>query len=586
MFTINTNVNQLFMQRQLTDVSNGLATAFSRLSSGMRINSAKDDAAGLQISNRLTSQINGLAVAQRNANDGISLAQTAEGALTESTNILFRMRDLSLQASNGSLSAKDREALNKEGNQLKTELNRINQTTSFGGNKVFDTDAKSTVLNKAERDIIKTLQSGLLAEAESIIQDQLGLAGNGATLKINLENIDGAGGTLASVAFAGPVGNNNLVMNIDLGDFENASGDKIKQLKSTILHEMTHAVMANSMNLPANPTWFAEGTAEAIRGADERVAADIANIPGGITAIKAGFNGIFANNSAPTGTALEVASVYSGGYIAMRYLESQIGGTGVKALMSSLAGGASFDAAMNTASNGTFATAAAFQTQLMAGTTFEDFVNNDMNLENNDNGAFGGFDADGGASRTETIVGGVSGNTTANFRTTFVSGDDDSAADFDPATNYAAVGLTEVKLEDYNAEISASGSQRTTFQIGANANETIDMAIGGFSTKILGIDDFDLVDNPQSGIIAIDDALRYIDSQRAGLGAFVNSVEHTMANLGNIQDNLTASRSRIRDTDFAIETANVTRYQIQQQAITAMMAQSTQQSQLLLQLLG
>lgn len=574
------------MQRQLTDVSNGLATAFSRLSSGMRINSAKDDAAGLQISNRLTSQINGLAVAQRNANDGISLAQTAEGALTESTNILFRMRDLSLQASNGSLSAKDREALNKEGNQLKTELNRINQTTSFGGNKVFDTDAKSTVLNKAERDIIKTLQSGLLAEAESIIQDQLGLAGNGATLKINLENIDGAGGTLASVAFAGPVGNNNLVMNIDLGDFENASGDKIKQLKSTILHEMTHAVMANSMNLPANPTWFAEGTAEAIRGADERVAADIANIPGGITAIKAGFNGIFANNSAPTGTALEVASVYSGGYIAMRYLESQIGGTGVKALMSSLAGGASFDAAMNTASNGTFATAAAFQTQLMAGTTFEDFVNNDMNLENNDNGAFGGFDADGGASRTETIVGGVSGNTTANFRTTFVSGDDDSAADFDPATNYAAVGLTEVKLEDYNAEISASGSQRTTFQIGANANETIDMAIGGFSTKILGIDDFDLVDNPQSGTIAIDDALRYIDSQRAGLGAFVNSVEHTMANLGNIQDNLTASRSRIRDTDFAIETANVTRYQIQQQAITAMMAQSTQQSQLLLQLLG
>lgn len=178
------------MQRQLSNVSKGLATTFSRLSSGIRINSAKDDAAGLQIANRLTSQINGLVVAQRNANDGISLVQTAEGALTESTNILFRMRDLSLQASNGSLSANDREALNKEANQLKSELNCINETTSFGDNKVFD--ANTAAFDKVERDIITTLQNGLLAESESIIKDQLGLVGNGATFKINLESIDGA----------------------------------------------------------------------------------------------------------------------------------------------------------------------------------------------------------------------------------------------------------------------------------------------------------------------------------------------------------------------------------------------------------
>ena len=582
MLTINTNASQLFMQRQLNSVNNGLATTFSRLSSGMRINSAKDDAAGLQIANRLTSQINGLVVAQRNANDGISLAQTAEGALTESTNILFRMRDLSIQASNGSLSTSDREALNKEATQLKAELNRINQTTSFGSNKVFDTNANTAAFDKVERDIITTLQSGLLAESESIIQDQLGLIGDGATLKINLENIDGANGVLASVSYAGA--GTNLVMNIDLGDFSTNTGDKITQLKSTILHEMTHAVMANNMNLSANPTWFAEGTAEAISGADSRLKSDIANI--GVSAIKSGLNAIFTNNSAPTGTAAEVASVYSGGYVAMRYLESQFGGGGIKTMMSTLASGGSFDAAINAASNGSLANASAFQTQLMAGSVFEDFITSDMNLTNIDNGAFGGLDASDGYARAETITGSRSGKTTANFLTTFVSGDDDNANDFDPATNYAATGLKEVRLEDYNVDISDSAGQRTTFQVGANANETIDMALGGFSTKVLGIDDLDIIDNPQSGINAIDDALRYIGNQRAGLGAFMNRVDHTMSNLSNIHENLSASRSRIQDTDFAVETANLTKFQIQQQAITAMMSQSKLQSELVLKLLG
>ena len=104
----------------------------------MRINSAKDDAAGLQISNRLTSQINGLAVAQRNANDGISMAQTAEGAMAESTNILQRMRELALQSANGSNSAEDRESLQKEVSALQTELTRIAETTSFGGQQLLD----------------------------------------------------------------------------------------------------------------------------------------------------------------------------------------------------------------------------------------------------------------------------------------------------------------------------------------------------------------------------------------------------------------------------------------------------------------
>lgn len=136
--TVNTNVTAMGAQRNLTQSSNALATSMERLSTGSRINSAKDDAAGLQISNRLNSQVRGLGVAMKNANDGISLAQTAEGAMQESTNILQRMRDLSLQAANDTNSQDDRDAMQKEVSDLQTELTRIAESTSFGGQKLLD----------------------------------------------------------------------------------------------------------------------------------------------------------------------------------------------------------------------------------------------------------------------------------------------------------------------------------------------------------------------------------------------------------------------------------------------------------------
>ncbi|MBA6389064.1 flagellin, partial [Colwellia sp. BRX10-2] len=135
--SVNTNVTSLNAQRNLSKSGAALSQSMERLSSGMRINSAKDDAAGMQISTRLTSQISGLGVAQRNANDGISMAQTAEGALQSSTDILQRMRDLSLQSSNGSNSTSDREALQKEVTALQSELTRISDTTTFGGQKLL-----------------------------------------------------------------------------------------------------------------------------------------------------------------------------------------------------------------------------------------------------------------------------------------------------------------------------------------------------------------------------------------------------------------------------------------------------------------
>jgi len=136
--TVNTNIASITTQANLNKAGGALATSMQRLSSGLRINSAKDDAAGLQISNRLTSQINGLGQAVKNANDGISIAQTAEGAMQASTDILQKMRTLALSSATGSLSDADRKSNNDEYQALTSELTRISQTTTFGGQKLLD----------------------------------------------------------------------------------------------------------------------------------------------------------------------------------------------------------------------------------------------------------------------------------------------------------------------------------------------------------------------------------------------------------------------------------------------------------------
>lgn len=135
---INTNVSSLNAQRNMANSSNSLDTSYQRLASGLRINSAKDDAAGLQISNRLTSQINGMDQGNRNANDGISMAQTAEGAMDEMTTMLQRVRTLSQQSANGSNSATDRQSMQQEVDQLGAEMNRIAKDTTFGGQSLLD----------------------------------------------------------------------------------------------------------------------------------------------------------------------------------------------------------------------------------------------------------------------------------------------------------------------------------------------------------------------------------------------------------------------------------------------------------------
>ena len=200
---VNTNVSSLNAKRNLSNSTSSLDTTYKRLASGLRINSAKDDAAGLQISNRLTSQINGLEQGNRNAQDGISYSQTAEGAMDEITNMLQRVRTLALQSANGTNNAKDRIAIQQEVTQLCNEINRVSVSTTFGGTKILNGDGGITVAgtgtdafkatgNKAgDKDIV--FQVG--ADANQTIGVYLGLK-NGAGFDIagltsNLTKADG-----------------------------------------------------------------------------------------------------------------------------------------------------------------------------------------------------------------------------------------------------------------------------------------------------------------------------------------------------------------------------------------------------------
>ncbi len=190
---VNTNVSSLNGRRYLNNVQNQLTTTYQRLSSGMRINSAKDDAAGLQIADRLTSQINGLNQGNRNSNDAIALAQTMEGALDETTNMLQKIRTLAVQASNGTNTAEDRKALQQEVTSLSNEVNRIAEQTKFGGQQVLAAAGKGLIAanktitfqvgaNKGDEIIFTALSSGFTISGIATVA-QVALQANAADAK-------------------------------------------------------------------------------------------------------------------------------------------------------------------------------------------------------------------------------------------------------------------------------------------------------------------------------------------------------------------------------------------------------------------
>jgi flagellin len=459
-----------------------------RLSSGMRINSAKDDAAGLQISNRLTSQINGLAVAQRNANDGISMAQTAEGAMQASTDILQRMRDLALQSANGSNSDKDRQALQKEVSALKAELTRIADTTSFGGQKLLDGSFgnKSFQVGANANETISFTLKGTAADAIGV---------NSAILKGTTANT-GFGAAIISTAAGTLVASNVAGGSVQVDN----------NTASTINAGSTAKAAAESINLSSSTT--------------------------GVTA--------------SARTEVKISSLGDTGTVG--FLLNNIN---ISAVVTDKTDLSSIAAAVNDKSTQTGVTATINSDKSLS---IVDSTGKDITLKSFTNSGttktvnVASVDADGTAGTAITLTGGAAGDTARITGT--------------------------IKLNSENAFALTTSS--TTIAAASSTS-----ALDSISTI-----DLSTAAGSQSALSVIDGALAQIDSQRADLGAVQNRFGHTISNLANIQENVSASRSRIQDTDFAVETAQMTKNQILQQAGTSILAQSNQLPQAALSLLG
>ncbi|MDN3430489.1 MAG: flagellin [Pseudoalteromonas tetraodonis] len=482
--SVNTNVASLNAQRNLSKSSDALGTSMQRLSSGMKINSAKDDAAGLQIANRLSSQINGLGVAQRNANDGISMSQTAEGAMQESSNILQRMRDLSLQSANGSNDANARAALQKEVGALQQELTRIAETTKFGGTSLLDGSFGTK-------------------------QFQVGSNAN-ETINVSLRDVSADA----------------------IGAYE------VKGIATGLGSPTTQtAVLSTAVGAVATADLNINGVAIPNAGVTGKGAADIAdainNEATGVTATAK----LDVSLAGLTSADDSVISLQKGGNVVDDYKLAEFGGDIDRLASEMQADG--YDAVVE---DGTLRLKAQ--------------------------------DVDGiqmtGTAGTATLKSNVTGG----------------AAVAGGATNNDISITSTLTLSSPN-QIGISGSDVDDI-LGGTATNAI-AATGGKGT-LTSIESVDISgttsDGAQAAINTIDAALAQIDAQRADLGAVQNRFGFTIANLANVSENVSASKSRIEDTDYAAETAKLTKNQIMQQAGTTILAQSNQLPQAALSLLG
>jgi flagellin len=525
--TINTNVNSLTAQRNLTASQSSLTTSIQRLSSGLRINSAKDDAAGLSISERFSSQIRGLNQAARNANDGISLSQTAEGALGASSGILQRIRELAVQSANATNSASDRAALNQEVSQLGAELNRIAQTTQFNGQNLLDgsfATADFQVGANAKQTITATTADFSTSKYGSYRQGASVVDPNSTTNKSKGElNVGSVATTVASSALAAAAAATKL----------GATGSTVKAETLTV-----------SGALGSADVILADGDSAKQAAAKINAASNTT----GVTALATteidikGFKPLSA-----TETGAYKIEVISDNTTAVT-LQFTVGATNDKE------GLASAITAFNDNASKTGVTAKI--NDAGNGITLTNSSGNDILLSNK-SALASVFDI--GASLT-ALAGDDGAATTAATSQAYVTGSLtlDSSASFSVK---AAASTTATKVGYFLATSNASNLQSV---------DTVDVGTVDSATRTLAI---------------VDAAIGAVSGQRAKFGALQSRFETTISSLNTASENLSASRSRVQDADFATETANLSRAQILQQAGTAMVAQANQLPQGVLALL-
>jgi len=688
---INTNVASLNSQRALSASNESLANSLKRLSSGLRINSAKDDAAGLAISERMTSQINGLNQAARNANDGISMAQTAEGGLASIGESLQRMRELSVQASNASNSASDRAALQAEVDQLVEQINTVATQTSFNGIKLLDGTFNAQTFqvgaNKGEKIDVSSIAS---AKADSLgvgttssyqtnidegvvsngkissggitvngfgigpskadgVSFELQATVTGSTAATPNPNVKTGSTTADAFASGDPTSTiSGLTINgVTIDDFvahtngtASSSSDVADQFVTAINAKSaeTGVIASNStgtITLTAadgrditvggggtsvgglddplttgGATTTAGGADFEINGvtigattiavgstAQEASAAIVSNInsklaAGGVTNVTASADSDGKITLASTDDDIEIAGTITGtglsaGTSAATAVESESSAISKAAAFNAVSG----QTGVSAKATATTLTGAAAATGAVAGDATDFIAINGVKL-----GAIAaGADASAQANNVAAAINAVSNQTgvTATFddagklsltatdgRNIAIQAGGTGAARSGLATGttYGGMTLSSTKSTGITlggADLAKAGLAGVE---GANAAEA------KFGTGLSTVD-ITTASGAQNAIETIDAALQNINSSRASLGAYQNRFSSAVSNLQTSSENITASRSRIRDADFAAETANLSRAQVLQQAGTAMLAQANSGPQGVLSLL-
>ena len=520
---INTNVSSLTAQRNLAKTGLGLETAMARLSSGLRINSAKDDAAGLAISERMTAQVNGLNQARRNANDGISVAQTAEGALQTSGDILQRIRTLSVQSANDTNSSSDRQALQAEVSQLISEFDRIATTTQFNGLNLLDGNFSKT-------------QFQVGANANQTIT-----FGIGSTKAVDM----------ASFGVSGDVTASSTMVGASAAVSDGSASNVNRFLAQDLL--IKSKGMAGTVNLQASMS--ADKIAASINAQQSNT--------GGVTARAETYAFLTLSNSS--------------GQMAMDF---NLNGVGIQAFSSN--GSTDMDGLVTSINDRSGATGVVAQKVDVPGTgnagtyRVQLFAADGRDIQMTSVTAASGT---GGATSSALGLQGAYDNngtvTTVGSLASF------SATGSSNGNRNSTVGGRVIIANDtaYTLTSTIGGTTGGLFAVGSTAT------VAGAKTGALSTVDISTVLGSNKALGIIDAALSRVNNTRANLGALQNRFQMTIDNLQTTSDNLAASRSRIKDADFAEETATMSRWNVLQSAGTAMLAQANQGPQAAMQLL-
>jgi len=537
---INHNIAAANTHRQLTGNTAAASKSLEKLSSGLRINRAGDDAAGLAISEKMRAQIRGLDMASKNAQDGISLIQTAEGALNETHSILQRMRELADQSANGTNTADDRAAIQEEVKQLKDEIDRIGNTTEFNTQKLLNGALKSAGGANVSQDTtvgaqIAKLKYAQVSGTKAIFSGAASLTTasfaketitiDGVDIDVNWQNLSTADKNTIMGATSGSVTTQN-------------------NAKDLVIKTINDAIDASGKNVAHITGYVAASGGLRLQTTSEGRESNISVTAAGIT------GKLLGSAVSASGT-----TNYNGTAIVANDADMFINGTLLKVtLTKSAAGGANGSSLSGLASG--------LQTDINAA-----------------------------ISAMNTATGKVSGDTGYISQVTVSATKDGRLSilsESGPVVLKDRVGNSDVaNLGLDSAQTDASSNGGVTFQIGANRGQTISFGIADMRTAALGLSSVDVTTatSASQALTSLDSAIKSVSSQRSKMGAVQNRLEHTINNLQTASENLTSAESRIRDVDMAKEMMDFTKNNILSQAAQAMLAQANQQPQGVLQLL-